>query len=327
MSASPMVLRRATAIATPVLLAMALACPGSRQVELPEDPPVDEDEVDVDRERLIPLAAAKVCAALDGCCDATAQERFFAPWVVLESFDDLDPRLPPAAAVSAEECPALVEELLLRRPFGAWLTAVDRGLVQLELDGARACLTALDASCGPELAAALEDPTCFALGPPGGGPEQRRMFARKNASGPCTSLDDGVGGVLYGTCDPTVSFCCFGEGECGFPDEGEDGACVPVSATESACSMMPLQLCATGESCGVDDLCHAEGTAALDLGEPCIDDDFMLLGTCTDGYCNIGGTDACAPRVGPGEACAEHAACTTGLCGEGVCVEDGFCRG
>lgn len=315
----------ATITGTLALAALALACDESRTIDPPADPPPPEAELD--RERLIPLAAAKLCAALDACCDPAAQERFFAPWVVLETLDDLDPRLPPAAALSAEECPTLVEELLLRRPFGAWLSAVDRGLVQLELEGARACLAELEPACGPALAAALEDPTCFALGPPAGGSEQRRMFSRKATTGPCAALDDGVGGVLYGTCDPAVAFCCYGEDECGFPGEAEDGVCAPVSPTNSACSMLPLQLCATGESCGMDDRCHADGSAALVLGAPCIDEHFVLLGTCTDGYCQIGGSDACEPRVGPGEACIEHPACTTGLCEEGACVEDGFCRG
>lgn len=308
-------------------LALALACPD------PEPPPPgaegegEGEELTVDRDTLIPLAAARVCAALDRCCDVEAKERYFAPWVALETFNDLDPLLPPAAELSAEECPAIVEELLLRRPFGAWLGAVDRGLVQLEVDGARACLTELDAECGATLAGSLEDPTCFALGPPAGGTEQRRMFLRKGDSGPCTALDDGVGGVLYGTCDPTVAFCCVGEGECAFPQTGDEGTCVPVAATGGACSMMPLQLCVTGESCGLDDLCHAEGTASLAVGETCIDDNFMLLGTCTDGYCDVIGSNACEPRVDLGEPCEEHAACSTGLCEDGVCVQEGFCRG
>ncbi len=308
------------------LLAALLACPAPRVVEPPDQPPASPP-APVDRDNLIPRAAAAVCGVLDRCCDPDAHERYFAPWVALESFDDLDARMPPAAALTLDACPALVEELLLRRPFGAWLAAVDRGQVQLDVDGASACLTALDAPCGAELAGALEDATCFALGPPGGGAEQRRMFVRKSVSGPCTTLDDGVGGVLYGTCDPSAAFCCVGDGECAFPAVGDQGTCVPVSPPDSACSMMPLQLCATGASCGFDDRCHAEGTGPLPLDASCIDEHFILLGTCTDGYCDIGGLGVCTARVGVGEACAEHAACTTGLCDEGVCVEDGFCRG
>lgn len=310
-------------------LALLLACPEPEPRPSGDEGEGEDEELAVDRDTLVPLAAGRICAALDRCCDGDAQTRFFAPWVALESFDDLDPLLPPAAELSAAECPSMVEELLLRRPFGAWLGAVDRGLVQLEVGGARACLSALDAECGAALAGSLEDATCFALGPPAGGTEQRRMFLRKNASGPCTSLDDGVGGVLYGTCDPTVAFCCMGEGEgdCSFPQAGEEGACVPVAPTEGACSMMPLQLCATGESCGLDDLCHAEGTASLAVGDPCVDENYLLLGTCIDGFCDITGSNACEPQVGLGEPCEEHAACTTGLCVEGACVQDGFCRG
>lgn len=304
-----------------VLLLVACDTPAPR----PPGSSVD-GEVALDRTTMIPLAAARLCAALDRCCDADSQERFFAPWVALETFNDLDPRLPPAADLSADECPPLVEELLLRRPFGAWLAAVDRGLVTLDLAAAEQCLSELQAGCGATLGDALLDATCFALGPPAGGVEQRRMFERKSASGPCTALDDGVGGLLYGTCDPTLAFCCVGD-ECAFPAIGDEGTCVAVTATGGACSMLPLQLCATGASCGMDDRCHAEGDAALALGAECIDDDFVLLGECVDGFCDVGNSDTCLPTVPLGEACDQPARCQTGLCEEGVCVQDGFCRG
>lgn len=290
----------------------------------PDDVGAPEDEVTP--ATLLPRAATAICDAMARCCDAASQERYFAPWVALESLDDLDPLLPPATALSPQECPTLVEELLTRRPFGAWLQAVDRGLVDFKPQEAQACLTALQAPCGAEVAGALDDVTCFALGPPAGGTEQRRMFDRKTTQGPCVALDDGVGGLLYGTCDPLQAFCCAGTEACAFPSVGEDGRCVPVAGTDEVCSMAPLQLCATGESCGMDDRCHADVTAALALGDPCIDDNFALLGQCDGGYCDVLGAEVCTPLIAEGGPCDASDACATGLCSEGRCVQDVYCH-
>lgn len=308
-------------------LAALSGCPAPPQPPS-TPPPTTTTAPEPTPESLVADAAAAVCGALTRCCDARSTDAWFAPWVALETLDDLDARLPPAAPLDGATCPAVVGELFLRRPFGAWLAAVAAEEVAFTPSGAAACLEALSSPCGPELAEALTDPTCFAFGPPSGGDEQRRMFARTRDSGACTGLDDGVGGALYGTCDPARAFCCVDDGDgCGFPVPGDRGTCAPVADDGAACSFVPLALCATGASCGLDDTCERDLTTPLPVGAPCIDDGFVALGECADGWCDVLESGVCKAPLPLGAACDDAAACGAGVCREGTCAVDTFCRG
>lgn len=156
---------------------------------------------------LIDEAAAAVCGALFRCCDDGSVNRYFEPYVYNEALEDFVPRLPPRAEVTAETCPALVAEMLTVVPLGRWVDAAERGLVELVPARVDACLDALGtAACGEGVTTALFDATCFWLNPPAGGDEQRTIFARTaTEGGACLPLNDGFGGVFFGTCDPDLA--------------------------------------------------------------------------------------------------------------------------
>jgi hypothetical protein len=52
---------------------------------------------------------------------------------------------------------------------------------------------------------------------------------------------------------------------------------------------------------------------------------FRLLGECTDGYCDLGGSDRCTAYVDAGAVCTLPTACRSGRCEMGRCAAETFC--
>ena len=163
------------------------------------------------------------------------------------------------------------------------------------------------------------------------------MFNRTATSEACHPLADGFGGILFGTCDPTTSFCCIddGRGECGFGGVDDVGSCVAAAQVGEGCSAFaPVLICATGLECipgvgpGGGDGCVAPLTTALDAGEPCYDENsFRLLGDCVGGWCDATGSNVCETRRPDGAVCQTSDQCVSLGCIDGRCGVDDFCSG
>jgi hypothetical protein len=311
------------------------------EVEVEGAGEADGDDAGPTADTVVAAAADAICGALFRCCPGDDElERFFAtvsgsdPAGVL---GDLIPRVPPAASLAAGDCPALVAEILDRKGIGPYARAAAAAELRFDAAQARRCLDALDdASCGRPVVDALFDSTCFAFEPPLGGPDQRRMFARETTTGACHPIADGFGGIVYGTCDPTTSFCCIdrGDGTCGIGGADAVGSCVPTSAVGEPCGVVPLQWCATGHECvlggGPDgaDVCLPNLTTPLVNGEACWDaDNGLALGTCSDGWCDLFGTNNCEHRLADGASCQADDQCASFGCVGGRCGVSGFCAG
>jgi hypothetical protein len=284
-------------------------------------------------DRLTAEVGAAICGALSRCCDAASHAGYFAAWANnTRLMDTYARRLPPMAPLDAASCPGLVAEMLDVVPLGAWVTAAQDGEVEYDAAAAGACLDTLRvAACGAPLAAALFDGTCFSFGPPGGGTEQRSMFRRRRGLGEtCRPLTDGVGASFFGTCDPTLGFCCrpdpMNPGECRL-GEGA-GTCRRASQATESCSVFPqLQVCATGLDC-VSDACEAPASTPLAIGDRCYDDrSFALLGSCTDAWCDLFGSGRCEAPKADGQACQGAGECASGACEASVCGPSSFCTG
>lgn len=279
---------------------------------------------------LVADIAAAQCRALFRCCNAADQREFFGPirqdgdasWA-LASFR---PRLPPdAPSFTEQDCVGVMTEILAIQPFGPWVQAAQAGNVGFDLSAAQACFAALDgATCGPALASALYDSTCFSFSPPGGGTEQRRMFQRSASAGPCDPIPDGTGGRVFGTCDPTSSFCCFRapgvtSGACWVAGGGRVGTCAPAAMVGQSCGIDFQQrsatFCATGLYCDLDTgLCARDVPMSLVLGDTCYRDQ-SILGQCPpQAYCDVLGGGACLAQSADGEACSSGDQCLSGAC-------------
>jgi hypothetical protein len=280
---------------------------------------------------LIGEAAAAICDALFRCCESTSLNAYFDAYAHNERLAEFADRLPPQATPTPESCPGLVEGMLTVVPLGAWTDAVRAGRARIVPERADACVAALrGAACGGALAAALYDPTCFWLGAPVGGDQQRTVFERFQSTGDtCAPLTDGFGGLFYGTCNPNTDYCCFGEGDdCGFPEEaGGVGLCRPAGDVGDDCSQVPVHLCRTGLDCGDDNRCHAPATTPLAAGDPCVDASFNLLGLCVDTYCDFFESRTCLPRKSDGEPCSGPEECVALSCVDGLCAPSTFCVG
>jgi hypothetical protein len=291
------------------------------------EPPAE----DITPETLIAEASQSLCSALLRCCDTASEDIFFAPYNQNDVFLDLRPLIPPQAELTAETCPGVVSQLLERRPFGAWIAAVERGEVGFDEAAAINCVANLDAAtCGDEATAALFDASCFAFGPPLGGEEEREIFLRTDVAGAaCTALDDGFGGAFFGTCDPFQAFCCKDEGNgCAIPAPGDAGVCQTVSQEGEACSFFPtLQLCATGLDCDDNDLCVAPNTTPLQTGDTCIDANLAFLGECVDSFCDLFGTSLCTALGADGASCTAGFECEGGACNANLCAQSNICVG
>ena len=317
-------------------LALASACAGpvrpvaGQGEPLPPDAGTAQDAgpASVPAESLVEQVAGSACAAVFRCCDDASRRRYFANYQASARLAGLAARFPPADEAS---CRPLLEEALRIVPLGPWLEQADAGAVTYDGVAAAACLSALDgAACGEEVRAALFDGRCFAFSPPAGGQEQRAMFTRFAGAGtPCRALNDGIGGGLYGTCNPAEAFCCYarpGVAGCALSNDAGTGTCKAISDEGEACGLSPLQLCATGVDCDPGTgTCNAPSNAALANGQPCADASFQLLGRCGAGWCDLFGSRTCQPGKEDGATCLGVDECAGGDCVLGRCAVNTVC--
>ncbi len=283
-------------------------------------------------------AATAVCGALYRCCDAADKELYFAPFRGSELLAAWHDQLPPEGDLDEAGCRQVVAEMFAVTPFGDWITAAEAGHVGFDAAAFGTCVAALDdATCGDETRAALFDSTCLGFGAPAGGASQRSIFTRTAGVGTgCTPVRDGVGAAFYGTCDPTVAYCCYQDPDnpglgCTYPFTGDGvpraGTCAAVASPGSACSSTPpLVICATGVSCDSASLeCVADGAEELSVGDPCIDEGFNLLGDCVDSYCDIFGSSQCEALKADGADCTAGYECVGGACEDSKCAPNTVC--
>lgn len=270
------------------------------------------------------------CGALERCCNDGDRQAFFAPFAQDQRLSaELRARVPSSGQLSPSSCRALLRDIADVHPLGPWVRAVAAGRVQFDAAAAETCLAALTtATCGRPVSEALYDSTCFGFSPPEGGAVQRKVFTRTAAGGEsCVPLADGVGGNLYGTCDPHRAFCCnrHADGSCGPVSAGTEGVCVAVSQVAQGCNIAPLQLCATGLDCdGHSGTCTAPKTGPLALGATCASG-ADLLGECVGSWCDFAGTNTCLAYKPDGAVCQLGLECTSGACSHGVCGAPTFC--
>ncbi len=278
--------------------------------------------------------AASVCGALFRCCSGpTDLATYFAPYVGSSRLDALRMRFPPnvaAGSFTESVCRATLTEAFAITPWADWIAAARAGRVRYDGAQAQACRDTLrGAACGKPVWDALGDARCFGF-TPGTGEDQRRFFARTQTTGTCSFLRDGVGGIFFGTCDPTQAFCCYdnGSGRCTVPPitmmPNVTGTCRRASAEGEACTTLPTaQVCRTGLECGGTNRCVAPRTAALASGANCWTIADGVLGTCSAGeFCNLFGSNRCEPLRADGMTCGGGAQCRSEFC---VCPPSG-CR-
>ena len=281
-------------------------------------------------DQLIPQTAAAMCQGLLGCCNPADQERFFIVFEGNPRYEELVGQLPPAVPFNEDTCVGIIESILTAAPFGEWITQTNAGRVSYDGVVAQRCLDELSqASCGEDFLSRLYDGSCLSYLAPVGGDEQRAMFQRTAGVGEaCSPLTDGQGGVIYGTCDPNVAFCCIRreDGTCRPGFQGEVGECLAVSPTGGECTIFPgIQVCATGSECSVEGVCEPPiEYVTVQVGEACAAD-YSIFGNCEGGYCDVGFTDTCLAYRQDGEMCSFPYECAGGDCVEGQCAQNTFC--
>ena len=332
----------ATALSVLPSCADSAEAAGDREAASESDREADREGDGPAAAAVVDAAAVALCGALYRCCPSDEElARFFAPVATSDPdgvFADVIPRVPPNAPLSADECPSLVAAVHRTKGIGPFAAAAAAGEVDYDAAAAQSCLTRLDdATCGDDVTAALFDGTCFGLSAPLGGDQQRSMFTRTATDGTCHPLADGFGGILFGTCDPTTSFCCIddGSGACGFGGTDDVGTCAPAAQEGEACSAFaPVLVCATGLECipeagpGGSDGCVAPSLTTLADGDVCYDESvYRLLGDCVGGWCDATGTNRCEPRRVDGAECQTADQCVSLGCVDGICGVDDFCAG
>jgi hypothetical protein len=322
----------------PAVCSSLFAC-GSGHPTPAEDPDArttepQNDARPFDLHEVTERASAAICGALFRCCDDDLVE-YFRPYVADERLAAFQPRLPPAATLDENQCRGVLREMLDELYLGAWVDAASAGEVTFMPGAFDGCVAALDAAtCGPSARAALWDSTCFGIAPPSGGESQRAFVQRTRGAGAsCAPVQDGLGGVFYGTCDPAVAFCCYQDPArpgCQFPF-GANGAvrpgmCQAVAAVGQACSAgPPLALCATGMNCDAESsTCVDPPDDVLAIGATCIDASYNLLGTCSGGWCDILGSKRCEALRADGATCGGSEECSSGFC-RSTCQPDPVC--
>jgi len=289
----------------------------------------EAEEIPMTPDTLIASVSAAVCEALYSCCNAQDFDDYFYTLrekeLIIEA--GLQEQLPPFVSPSDFDCPTTLANALAIAPFGPWIQAVNDEQVIFNADEATACLEELKTpSCGVETTLALFDSECFGLLPPYSALKPRRMFQRYAEPGAtCMPLTDGVGGAIYGTCDPNQGWCCREreDGSCGLA-EATEGVCVAASDLGEACGLIPtMQFCKSGLDCGISS-CEAAETSPLETGEACYSD-FTLLGICKNSYCDMFESGICMTFKQDGASCIISDECDSGSCLEGVCGESQFC--
>ena len=281
---------------------------------------------------LIPEVAAAMCQGFFSCCDTQDAEQFFLTFQNNPRYEQVVSQLPPNVPFTTESCSGILELALNTAPFGRWAEQVNAGRVNYNGLVAETCLEELQqATCGDSFLTALYDSTCFSFAAPNGGEEQRKMFSRIGAPGSeCMALNDGQGGVVYGTCDPSQAFCCVRreDGTCKVPEQTETGECVAVSPVGEACTILPsVQICATGNECGYESGVCEPPVEYINVqeGEVCTES-FTIFGICENSYCDVTGTGNCMPFKDDGESCLFQEECASGACVNQVCGPDTYCR-
>ena len=326
-------------LVTTLLLGAGACAPGGGNQDPASDGGTSVDGGDTNGITLSNLrdeVARSTCAALFRCCNnPTDLNEFFAIVANKEPtgrYASLIPRVPPNAELSEADCPGLMQEIFDADYLGSWINAANNGYVNFNAEEATACIADLDeATCGEPVRDALYDSTCFSLGPPDGGEQQRRMFERNaNVGDACIPVVDGFGAYFYGTCNPQESFCCnrHESGDCITPSLEKEGSCVPVAGENEGCSTFPVQLCQTGVACAVaagtqgEDICIQESRELLSEGTLCYDDTrYISLGICENGYCDYfaGNEKRCKLFLPNDASCIAAYECSSGACVNGVC--------
>ena len=291
----------------------------------------DDSPSSLEVSALISEVSDAVCDLLTRCCSETDRSIYFEGIAIQQRIIDagLDGAIPPAVAWQDFSCKETLAEVFEVQPFGAWVDAVEAGLATYHAEEGRACLEALEgASCGAEATDALFDSSCFGFSPPMSSLTPRRMFTRTAALGEtCMPLTDGVGGAIFGTCDPTIGWCCreSASGSCGLSPDSE-GTCVAAGGEGDSCGFVPtMSFCQTGLYCGTDS-CVIDALDLLQLGDPCFDDN-GLLGDCVESYCDMFDSRICEPLKSFGEVCEMPYECISGACDTGTCNDPDYCAG
>ena len=299
-----------------VLMAIVgLACGGETGSDAVDSAPF---EIQVDADGLVSRVASEMCERLDDCCVSEDYEWFFGPYITDERNADLVAELDQSSQWDRESCVSFLKPAMENTWLGAWLLAVEEGLVEFSEESAGTCIAAIrTAECGESIRTALTDSACFGYAAPSGGEHQRSSFVRSSNTGDaCSPIADGFGGLYYGSCDPSESFCCV-DTEYGcdpFPGTTERGECTKAGQVGEACNSFPLQLCVTGAEC-IENECVVVSIDALEVGEPCYDSQkFELLGYCSDSWCDVTGSAACEPMHELGQDCASDWECESGWC-------------
>jgi hypothetical protein len=266
-------------------------------------------------------AAAAVCKTLFRCCDDDLNV-YFDGYKRNTRLAAFVPRLPPA---NEADCSMVLKEMMDIVPFGDWLAAVQNNGVAFDPAALTSCIADLNNStCGESARAALFDSTCFALSPPGGGAEQRKIFKRTQEVGAaCVAIRDGFGGGIFGSCNPETSFCCAPEVAprtgCRLAIDGQGVArpatCQAVAEIGATCSPFnPILPCATGDVCSEGDLCIPEVVPTpVQVGDVCASGD-ILTGDCANSWCDITGTKLCTALKANGITCTGGFECETQAC-------------
>ena len=306
--------------------------PGDDTSTEPGDAPPASSTDGLPIAELVAATAQAICEGLFRCCPDEDVVQWFAPLSQHPRLEDLWSTFPPNVTLTPETCPATLEDAFGIVPFGPWVQAVADGLADYDAVAAEACLDTLaEASCGTDLLSAMYDSTCLGFGAPAGGDEQRVMFSRSAQTGdPCVPLSDGVGAGIFGTCEPSAGFCCVtkeGQDDCSIGAPLTEGICVPASQVGEACSVFPvLQVCATGLECNLDNICELPSQSLLTEGDLCYEN-FSLLGSCQDSWCDLLGTSKCESFIGDGEPCTMPESCLSGACSDGTCGALQMCIG
>jgi hypothetical protein len=288
---------------------------------------------------VVPRSAQAICAGLFRCCDGAEQVRYFADYQAPPGQDDspLAPfrdRIPPAVTLDQPGCVTVLSEMLEVVWLGQWAQQARDGLVTFEPAQTETCFQQLAAApCGQALVEALYDDRCLSKSRSSTGPDgQRRMFTRTRANGAtCRPAADGFGGLIYGSCDPTTSFCCVPdpslENRCSpFGLPGNVGTCQAAGGNGATCSLVPLLACATGSSCDGSDRCVTDSTVPLGPGDACYRGT-SLTGNCVDSYCDLFGDGNCHALKDNGQSCGAPGECVSGACESNLCAEYSTCTG
>ena len=298
--------------------------------------PSTEPSDSMDRNTMYTLVSEAICSKISTCCDESSTDLYFAAFRERTDLQDIVSQLPPSTPFSVETCKNYMPNILDKIWLGSWMNLYENDLVAYNPEGFEGCLNELNtANCGEEVREALFDSQCFGLSAPDGGEKQRRMFDRTAQVGAtCQPLADGFGGLYYGSCDPTTTFCCVYDetldGCDPYPVPENQGTCLTASQAGESCSTLPpLQICATGLECSyTTGICEAPLSEPLQIGASCYDSSsFTIIGDCQDSWCDLLGSGICEPLNAENEICQWNESCSSGYCDSqlGLCSENPIC--